>query len=89
MAERKTVAPVKLRKLQTLANEHKIHLKMRNMGGYKEVHVTRGNLKEYQWRKLIQRLKAAGFELSVGEWYCPLKNGKWLTGPYGENPISA
>lgn len=89
MTKKQMISPVKLKELRTLANEYKICLTIRSMDGYKEVHVTRGNLKEYQWRKLILRLKAAGFMLSAGEWFGVLKKGKWMVGPFKEDSIPA
>ena len=93
MGERKTVTPVKLVELQVLDDKDEIRLDIRGMGKYKEVKVSRGRMKEYQWRKLILRLKATGFEYieGQGEWFGVLnRSGKeWETGPYRDILIPA
>ncbi len=88
MVEKETVMPVKLAELQALADKYEIGLNIRGMREYKEVKVTRGRMKEYQWRKLILRLKAAGFEYieGQGEWYGILNRSgkKWKIGRWWE-----
>jgi len=79
MAEKKLVTPVKLAELEVLVSEYKIDLWIRRRGEHQEVHVVRWAFGEYQWRKLIQRLKATGFKFSDGEWlYGASERGKWL-----------
>ncbi len=91
MAEKEPVMPVKLAELRALADKYEIGLNIRGMGSYKEVHASRGRMKEYQWRKMILRLKAAGFVLieGQGEWYGVLNRSgkKWGTGPFHETFI--
>jgi len=93
MDERKPVTPVKLAELQVLDDKYEIRLNIRGMGGYKEVKVSRGRVKEYQWRKLILRLKAAGFEYieGQGEWFGVLNRSgkKWEIGPDRDTLIPA
>lgn len=94
--ERKSIMPVKLLELQTLAEKYQIYLNIRDMGGddgYKEVHISRAGMKAYPWRKFIPRLKAAGFVLIAGQgqWFGVLdKSGKkWETGLNRETLIPA
>ena len=93
MAEKEPVTPVKLAELQALADKYEIRLNIRGMGGYKEVKVSQGRMKQYQWRKLILRLKAVGFVYieGQGEWFGVLnKSGKkWKIGPYRDILIPA
>lgn len=93
MAEKGLITPIKLAELEMLDAEYQIDLDIRGMGTYREVHVSRGRMKEYQWRKLILRLKAAGFEYieGQGQWFGVLdKSGKkWETGPHRDILIPA
>jgi hypothetical protein len=93
MAEKESAIPVKLAELHVLSAKYQIALNIRGMGSYKEVNVSRGRMKQYQWRKLILRLKAAGFEYieGQGQWFGTLnKSGKkWQTGPYRDILIPA
>ncbi len=91
MAKKEAITPVKLVELQALSDKYQITLNIRGMGNYKEVKVLRGRLKEYPWRKLILRLKAAGFVYieGQGEWFGVLNRSgkKWGTGPFHETFI--
>jgi len=93
MAKEKSIMPVKLAELQNLAEKYQIYLDIRDMGGYKEVHVSRVGMKAYLWRKFTPRLKASGFVVIAGQgqWFGVLdKSGEnWETGPYRETLIPA
>lgn len=93
MAKTNEIEPVKLAELKELAASYQIDLNIRGMNTYKEVHVSRGRMKQYPWRKFILRLKAAGFTLieGQGQWYNALsKSGKrWQAGLFGDFTIPA
>jgi hypothetical protein len=74
--------PVKLEELEALSGRY-IGFVLLNGEDRREVTVSRGNIKTADWRKLILRLKAAGFDHNPGqcEWFGYLIREKksWVT----------
>jgi hypothetical protein len=82
MTEKKPPEPVRLSELQAL-HGRKIGLLIHGAGNYKEVTVERRYMKTSEWRKLILRMKASGFDHDPGqsEWFGSLTRSEkhWRT----------